>query len=296
VRSTPSKLLLFGEYAILDGGDALAVPLFQFAGEWTYEQPNAQGNLMQLAQDQRLIDLGCLDLTNLKSDLLDGRWIKSNIPSGYGIGSSGVVTALIYAHYRTHELTDLRQIKGILAAIESFFHGKSSGIDPLTSFMAKPIYVQMGGIVSALESIQRPPLCLGLLNSKRKRASTESLVAQYKTRSAESPDSAILVQAIKECQLALTSFCTQTADNEMPALAFIENLRQLSVLQLKLFEGEWIPNDIADIWRAGIETDSGYIMKLCGAGGGGFFQVWSTAHITSLGGYDVCPINLSDFS
>ena len=59
--------------------------------------------------------------------------IDSNIPIGYGLGSSGAVTACIYERYAV-KTTKQETTRTRLAQMESFFHGKSSGIDPWVSY------------------------------------------------------------------------------------------------------------------------------------------------------------------
>ena len=49
------------------------------------------------------------------------------------VWESGAVTACIYDRY-VEKSTDLKEIRTRLAQMESFFHGKSSGIDPWVSY------------------------------------------------------------------------------------------------------------------------------------------------------------------
>jgi mevalonate kinase len=50
-------------------------------------------------------------------------------------------------------------------------------------------------------------------------------------------------------------------------------IKELSQLQFELFEA-LIPVSIKEIWQKGLETNR-YYMKLCGAGKGGFFLIYS---------------------
>ena len=73
-------------------------------------------------------------------------WLEMNIPTGYGLGSSGAVSAAVYDLFfpGVAKLT-LEQQKEDLAAIESFFHGKSSGVDALTCHARTPLYFKENG-------------------------------------------------------------------------------------------------------------------------------------------------------
>ena len=272
--SAPGKLLLFGEYTILLGGNALAVPLPMYEGSWTFETPKgdlrkAQGRLLELAQFAEFHNYSWLDTQRLKSDLSQGLWIDSNIPSGYGIGSSGMVTALVYQDY-AHELEmQLIDVKTKLAEIESFFHGSSSGIDPLTSYYRKPIVIgQNGGFMELLDKLPKRTMHVYLLDSNRKR-NTAQLVDYFKFMRNSDQDFAMEAKEL----LGLTNnLLSSYISTEVPA--FKDQLRALSFAQYNLFDNKFIPPDIREIWQNGLHFDH-YTMKLCGAGGGGFFLVWS---------------------
>ena len=76
-------------------------------------------------------------------------YFDSSIPQGYGVGSSGALVAAIYDKYATDKITVLEnltrekllKLKIIFSKMESFFHGKSSGLDPLNSYLSLPILI-----------------------------------------------------------------------------------------------------------------------------------------------------------
>lgn len=269
----PGKLLLFGEYAVLLGGNALATPVAQFGGRIAYDTPRGgltkvQGRLPELSEYQPFTTLPWLHLESLKADLSKGMWIQSNIPSGYGLGSSGMVTALIYANYADQNHTTLAELKARLATIESFFHGSSSGIDPLTSLLNQLLHItDAGNQVTALDHLPNVNQHLYLLDSKRKR-NTAQLVQAFRQNRLEIPG---FTQAsehlVHNTTLALDAFLS--ADPH-----FNLHLRELSAAQLNLFDTQFIPADVRTLWQTGLDNQT-YTMKLCGAGGGGFYQVWT---------------------
>ncbi|MBI9067739.1 MAG: hypothetical protein JEZ09_10640 [Salinivirgaceae bacterium] len=152
-----SKILLFGEYTILRGAVGLAIPYSAYSGELIL--PNNESILSRKELDSNVvIKKLAIHLSHMEpfasnkhidqffEDALLGLHFNSNIPKNYGVGSSGAMVAAIYKLYFANEYAELNhsvysQIKNELAAIESFFHGKSSGIDPLVSFLNKPTLI-----------------------------------------------------------------------------------------------------------------------------------------------------------
>ena len=65
------------------------------------------------------------------------------------LGVSGALVASIYDKYAQNKITVLEnltrekllQLKEVFAQMESFFHGKSSGLDPLNSYLSLPILI-----------------------------------------------------------------------------------------------------------------------------------------------------------
>ena len=99
----------------------------------------------------------------LDSDIENGLYFESTIPESYGLGSSGAVVAAIYESYKQEVGVDLEinDLKLILSNIESFFHGQSSGIDPLSCYVQKPLLVESK---NSINTIDIPPQNI---NSKR---------------------------------------------------------------------------------------------------------------------------------
>ena len=85
----------------------------------------------------------------MNNDLSNGMYFDSTIPQGYGVGSSGALVAAFYDRYAINKFTVLENLtrdkilhlKNIFSLMESFFHGKSSGLDPLNSYLSLPILI-----------------------------------------------------------------------------------------------------------------------------------------------------------
>ena len=135
----PSKILVFGEYSVLCGSQALALPLAQFGGQWRFSNNlKKQYDLPQLAHyiAQQALPI---DTAALTEALAQGLYFESNIPRGYGAGSSGALVAAIFECFGTEKMVNLTDIKRTLGLIEAYYHGASSGFDPLGSFVKQAI-------------------------------------------------------------------------------------------------------------------------------------------------------------
>ena len=92
-----------------------------------------------------------LDWLKINKDINDNLFFKSNIPQGYGLGSSGaLVVAAFYNRYAKKKISlqqkltknKLQKLKNIFSKMESHFHGESSGIDPLNCYLGLPILIK----------------------------------------------------------------------------------------------------------------------------------------------------------
>jgi mevalonate kinase len=169
-----SKILLFGEYGIIKDSKGLSIPYNFFKGALkTDENPSEEAiksneSLSRFVSYLRGIDAGLVtfEIEALASDVEAGMYFDSSIPQGYGVGSSGALVAAIYDKYAGNKITILENLtrekllvlKTIFAEMESFFHGKSSGLDPLNSYLSLPILInskdniEPAGIPSQTES------------------------------------------------------------------------------------------------------------------------------------------------
>ena len=155
-----SKILLFGEYGIIQDSKGLSIPYNFYKGALkTDENPSAEAIASNKSLQKFADYLGDLqisqpelvrfNLEELKQDIAQGMYFDSSIPQGYGVGSSGALVAAIYDKYAFDKITVLEnltrdkllQLKAIFSQMESFFHGKSSGLDPLNSYLSLPILI-----------------------------------------------------------------------------------------------------------------------------------------------------------
>ncbi|RZN79975.1 MAG: mevalonate kinase, partial [Winogradskyella sp.] len=152
-----SKILLFGEYGIIKDSKGLSIPYNFYNGALKVdENPSEEAiksnqSLTRFAVYLKEIDTDLVnfDTEKLQGDVDAGMYFDSSIPQGYGVGSSGALVAAIYDKYATDKITVLEnltrekllKLKSIFSEMESFFHGKSSGLDPLNSYLSLPILI-----------------------------------------------------------------------------------------------------------------------------------------------------------
>ncbi len=278
-----SKILLFGEYGIIKDSKGLSIPYNFFKGAL---KPNAQSvdakksneslkkyalYLEELSNEQP--ELVTFDIESLKMDVASGMYFDSSIPQGYGVGSSGALVAAIYDKYAFDKITVLENLtreklvtlKTVFGAMESFFHGKSSGLDPLNSYLSLPILINSK---DNIESTSIPS------------QNTEGKGAVFLLDSGIIGETAPMVQIfmeqmknngfrkmIKDQFIKHTDACVEDfVSGDVKSL--FSNIKQLSHVVLDNFK-PMIPAQFHKLWKHGIDTND-YYLKLCGSGGGGY--------------------------
>ncbi len=267
MRTYSSKLLLFGEHILLLGGSALALPIPVFTGKWVEKGADPalkwQGKLLAFAESEQLQQVAGLDAETFYQDIQHGLVFESNIPIGYGLGSSGALCAGVFDRYCRNKTEDLFELKGIFAQMESFFHGASSGIDPLTSYIQKPLLIRNKAEVSIVEIPPWPNAPTVFLIDSGLPRQTGPLVRWFLDQSKQAAFSEKLAQHYLPAHEALVqSWLAADAD------LFWPNLQQVSQFQLDNF-APMIPASLHSLWKKSIEKQE-VVFKICGAGGGGF--------------------------
>ena len=164
VVSFNSKLLLFGEYGLMFDAMALSVPFDRFSGCLDFDADHShQESSDEIRKLYRHLEKGnasqtlhfAFDLESLKADIEKGLYFNSNIPQQYGVGSSGALVAALFSRYAAssipeNELTP-EFLKADFSILESFFHGKSSGIDPLISYLNRPLLIDSKKMIQPVQ-------------------------------------------------------------------------------------------------------------------------------------------------
>ncbi|MDA0317233.1 MAG: mevalonate kinase [Bacteroidetes bacterium] len=276
-----SKILLFGEYGIIKDSKGLSIP-YNFYNGALKSDKNLSGSaktsnetLANLLDYLRSMDtsLVTFNLEAMDKDISNGMYFDSSIPQGYGVGSSGALVAAIYDKYAHEKITVLENLtreklltlKAIFSEMESFFHGKSSGLDPLNSYLSLPIlinskdHIEATGIPSQNASGKGAVFLLdsGIIGE------TAPMVQIFMHKMKQEGFRKMLKnQFIKHTDACVEDFLK----GDLKSL--FQNTKQLSKIVFNHFK-PMIPKKFHQIWQAGIESNS-YYLKLCGSGGGGY--------------------------
>jgi mevalonate kinase len=266
--SYPAKILLLGEYTILNGSKALAIPYNELSGKWSFEKLDTE--LAMISHEALRAFLkhnseDSLDNERLKKDIERGLWFDSTIPHGFGLGSSGALIAALYETYglKKHSILESKQA---LAKLEDYFHGSSSGIDPLVSLIQKPLLIHSFDHVEIYEqSINLNGFFI--LNTGKPRV-TGPLVSIYQEKMKDPEFKRGCAEVLsREVNFAVDGILSNDRSN------LFHHLWLISKFQWEYFP-EMIPTQMRGHWSRGLESGD-YILKLCGAGGGGFILGYS---------------------
>lgn len=280
-----AKLLLLGEHIVLKGAQALAMPLPLYGGQFRFAKSGQKIEypLIDFAEYISMLKennslLADIDIAQLKSAIARKLYFKSNIPIGYGLGSSGAFVAAIYDQFcpPDKKAIEFNILKQQLAQLESFFHGASSGTDPLICYLNQAITISTEtGIQSTTLPIATNELgyTIFLLDTKIARK-TEFYVKNFLANCEEQ-------SYLKRCLSELIPVSNDAIAAFLQAqwTTFFQLLHEISFFQFKYFPA-MIPNEFRGIWLDGLSKND-FKLKLCGAGGGGFI-LGVTKHFTKI--------------
>jgi len=278
-----SKILLFGEYGIIKDSKGLSIPYNFFKGALKVSKnPNKNAiesnahlkrflSYLEKIEDKEIVTF---DLDKLRLDIEAGMYFDSSIPQGYGVGSSGALVAAIYDKYAFDKITVLEnltrdkliKLKQIFGLMESFFHGNSSGLDPLNSYLSLPILihskdnVEPAGIPS--QSTEEKKGAVFLLDSGIVGETAPMVNIFMENMKQEGFRNMLKNQFVKYTDACVDDFL------QGDVKSLFSNIKQLSHVVLDNFK-PMIPKQFHALWKNGIETND-YYLKLCGSGGGGY--------------------------
>lgn len=276
-----SKILLFGEYGIIKDSKGLSIPYSFYNGALKKDDNPSETavksneSLKLFAEHIQSIDNAIVrfDTERLLEDVNSGMYFDSSIPQGYGVGSSGALVAAIYDKYAYDKITVLEnltrekllKLKSIFSAMESFFHGSSSGLDPLNSYLSIPILINSKDNIEATGIPAQQSEGKGgvfLLDSGIIGETAPMVGLFMENMKQEGFRSMLKNQFIKHTDACVDDFLK----GDIKSL--FRNTKQLSKIVLNHFK-PMIPQQFHELWKKGIETNE-YYLKLCGSGGGGY--------------------------
>jgi mevalonate kinase len=276
-----AKILLFGEYGIIKDSKGLAIPYNTYQGALKKSDELSEvakkSNLNLQKFYDYLVNLENKDvikfrLEEFKADVENGMYFDSSIPQGYGVGSSGALVASVYDKYADNKITVLEnltrdkllKLKEIFSLMESFFHGKSSGLDPLNSYLSLPILINSKDNLEAtgIPSQKEGKGAVFLLDSEI-IGETEPMVSIFMNKMKNEG----FRKMIDEDFAKYTDACIDDFLHGNIKSLF-GNVKVLSKVVLDNFK-PMIPKAFHNVWQKGIDSND-YYLKLCGSGGGGY--------------------------
>ncbi|MCK7589031.1 mevalonate kinase [Subsaxibacter sp. CAU 1640] len=276
-----SKILLFGEYGIIKDSKGLSIPYNFYNGALKTDGLQSEvalksnANLKKFVEYLKSIDaeLVTFDMESLEKDVEAGMYFDSSIPQGYGVGSSGALVAAIYDKYAQNKITVLENLtreklltlKSIFSQMESFFHGKSSGLDPLNSYLSIPILINSKDNIEATGIPSQKTDGKGavfLLDSGIIGETAPMVSIFMENMKQEGFRKMLKNQFIKHTDACVDDFLKGDVKS------LFSNTKKLSKVVLNHFK-PMIPQEFHELWKRGIETND-YYLKLCGSGGGGY--------------------------
>ncbi|MCO7354238.1 mevalonate kinase family protein [Riemerella anatipestifer] len=275
-----AKILLFGEYGIIENSQGLTLPYSFYKGTLKFSDLSSdferQSNQSLLKYADYLQSLALpkdfeLNVSELKKDINKGLFFDSNIPQGYGVGSSGALVAAIFERYSLKKYNpehiskeDLKQLKKVFGELESYFHGKSSGIDPLICYMNLPILIENKENVDrvSIPKEQQGKGAIFLIDSGVVGETGPMVQIFFEKLKQEGFRKTLKEEFIRYNNACIEAFLKKDMN------PFFKNLRKLSLWAYENFR-PMIPEGIFNAWKKGLDTNT-YYLKLCGSGGGGY--------------------------
>ena len=250
---------------VLKGAQALAAPMSIYSGHWQIsEDLSKQQNLSELADYLERSYEHAVDVNAFRAALAVGWYFDSNIPTGYGAGSSGALIAAIFDQFGKKNHLNLLELKTLLGGMESFFHGSSSGVDPLICYQQETYLLEGKNSIKAVSlpswSSQQYSFFLVDTGIKRKTGTYVNLFLKqceettYMNR--------IRHEGIPLSNRAIKHFLAADFDQ------LYNDFAAISTFQWDCF-GRMIPQTMHSPWLMGMRG-AAFKLKICGAGGGGF--------------------------
>lgn len=275
-----AKILLFGEYGIIEDSQGLTLPYSYYKGTLKFSdltssfEKKSNSHLQNYADYLKNLELPNdfkIDTKQLLQDILNGLYFDSNIPQGYGVGSSGALVAAIFEKYSLKKYlpesiskNNLKELKKVFGQMESYFHGKSSGIDPLICYMNLPILIENRDDVDKV-NVPKQELGKGaifLIDSGSTGETGPMVQIFFEKMKNEGFRKTLKEEFIRYNNACIDAFLKKDMN------PFFRNLKKLSVWAYEHFS-PMIPENIFTAWKKGLDTNA-YYLKLCGSGGGGY--------------------------
>ena len=275
-----AKILLFGEYGIIEDSQGLTLPYsfykgtLKFSGLESDFEKKSNDSLLKYSEylkDLKLPETFQLNISKFKKDIKKGLFFDSNIPQGYGVGSSGALVAAIFEKYslKSYEpeqvsKDELKNLRTIFGQMESYFHGKSSGIDPLICYMNLPILIESRDSVDkvTVPASHEGKGAIFLIDSGMTGETGPMVQIFFEKMKTEGFRKTMKEEFIRYNNACIDAFLKKDMN------PFFRNMKKLSIWAYEHFR-PMIPENVFNAWKKGLDSNA-YYLKLCGSGGGGY--------------------------
>lgn len=275
-----AKILLFGEYGIIEDSQGLTLPYSFYKGTLKFStldtdfERRSNEHLAKYAE--YLLDLELpqgfeLNVNKFREEIGEGLFFDSNIPQGYGIGSSGALVAAVFERYSITKhhpenisKDQLKKLRKVFGLMESYFHGRSSGIDPLICYMNLPILIENKESVDkvAIPDGEEGKGAIFLIDSGMTGETGPMVQIFFEKMKIEGFRKTLKEEFIRYNNACIDAFLKKDMN------PFFRNLKKLSHWAYEHFR-PMIPESIFNVWKKGLDSNA-YYLKLCGSGGGGY--------------------------
>ena len=275
-----AKIILFGEYGMIENSQGLVVPYSFYKGTLKFSdldndfEKKSNQSLEKYSNYLAELELPSdfkLNVDSFKNDIKRGLFFDSNIPQGYGVGSSGALVAAIFEKYsftkrdpETISKDELKDLKKVFGQLESYFHGTSSGMDPLICYMNLPILIEnkenVGKVSLPKEEVGKGAIFL--IDSGVTGETGPMIQIFFEKLKNEGFRKTLKEEFIRYNNACIEAFLKKDMN------PFFRNMKKLSVWAYEHFR-PMIPENIFNAWKKGLDSNA-YYLKLCGSGGGGY--------------------------
>jgi len=277
IKNYYGKIILFGEYSMIYGSPALLMPLYSVSAHWDYIWRNPgkknysshrslNAYLRYLTDNEYFSEY--VDTAKFKDEMKKGLFLDSSIPSGYGVGSSGSLTAAVYDRFNINKIEDMTELRTVLGKMEDYFHGSSSGLDPLQCYIGKPFILDENKNVNILEENFLPDGVHVFLIDSNIHSDTKILVNYFK----EQYNNPRYFKAYEELYLPFVGRCINSLVSGNVD-EFFDSLSYLSYYQTVLL-APMVTEQMKPLFFVKREKMH-FQVKICGSGGGGFLLGFS---------------------
>ncbi|MBN2772882.1 MAG: hypothetical protein JXR31_01445, partial [Prolixibacteraceae bacterium] len=209
---------------------------------------------------------GNINLAAFEDDIKKGLYFNSSIPMNYGLGSSGALVAAVFRKYGYIDKlikNDLGELRAVLQNLESWFHGKSSGMDPLVSYLDKPLVVTSNRLeLVELSEPEEDDFKMFLVDTQQESSTGFQIRSFQQVLKNKIFYNLFLEKYIPYLNSAITFYLEK---NHINFESIIADIVDFQYRFLKIL----FPFEIRELVKDGLDQRA-YYMKLCGSGGGGY--------------------------